>query len=233
MLARLTFFDVGRYGAEWRNDLRLGSNTLLATEYFRPIGGTKFFVAPRASYERRKINIFSDNTRLAQYGGETVQAGVDLGYSLNPRSEIRAGLTVGYENAKRRIGDPLLPNIKGRFASANLRYVYDGLNKAQVPTHGILTRNTINYYFDSADANGKFAQAETSNVGFRAVGKRYIGFGFGNAGTTFGSTAAPLRQFTLGGPFRLGGYGFEQFRASNYAQADSAFCTTRKFSPNF
>src|SRR5690606_22039176 len=47
VVARLTYFDVGRYGAEWRNDLRIGSNTLLASEYFRPIGKTGVFVAPR------------------------------------------------------------------------------------------------------------------------------------------------------------------------------------------
>ena len=233
LLARLTFFDVGRYGAEWRNDLRLGSNTLLASEYFRPIGGTKFFVAPHVSYERRKINFFSDRTRLAQYGSETFQAGVDLGYSLNPRSELRAGLTVGYESAKRRIGDTLLPNIKGRFASANLRYTYDGLDKAQVPTRGILTRNLVNYYFDSADAAGRFAQAETTNLIFRPVGKRNIVFGFGNAGTTFGDTASPLRQFTLGGPFRLGGYGFEEFRASNYANGGLGVLYNPKIFPEF
>lgn len=218
LLARLTFFDVGRYGAEWRNDLRLGSNTLLGTEYYRPLANTKFFVAPRASYERRKINIFFDRTRLAQYAGETVQAGVDFGYALNPRSEFRAGLTVGYQSAKRRIGDPLLPNIKGGFSSADGRYIYDGLDQAQVPTRGILTRNSINYYFNSADADGRFAQAETTNLVFKSFGERNIAFGFGSAGTTFSKTAAPLRQFTLGGPFRLGGYGFEEFRASNYAQ---------------
>src|SRR5690606_24220599 len=53
VLARLTYFDVGRYGAEWRNDLRVGSNTLLASEYFRPVGNSGLFVAPRVSFERR------------------------------------------------------------------------------------------------------------------------------------------------------------------------------------
>ena len=37
-LARMTMFDIGRYGAEWRNDVRIGSNTLLSSEYFRPLG---------------------------------------------------------------------------------------------------------------------------------------------------------------------------------------------------
>ena len=232
-LARLTFFDVGRYGAEWRNDLRLGSNTQLSTEYYRPLGNTKFFAAPRASYERRKINFFNDGTRLAQFSGEIVQAGIDLGYSFSPRSEVRAGYTIGYESATRRIGDTLLPNLKGRFSNVSARWNYDGFDKAQVPTRGILSRSFINYYFDSGGATGRFAQAETTNFVFHPLEERNIVFGFANGGTTFGDTATPLRQFTLGGPFRLGGYGFEEFRASNYAQGGFGVLHNPEFFPEF
>ncbi len=215
-LARLTFFDIGRYGTEWRNDLRLGSNTLFASEYYRPLGKTKFFAAPRVSFERRRVNLFVNGTRQAEYVGQNIQAGIDLGYSFNARSELRAGYTIGYETASRRIGDPLLPNLKGRFSSASLRWTYDGLNKPQVPTYGIYSRNSLHYYFDSPGATADFAQLETRNNAFYPLGERNIVFGFGGGGTTIGDTAPPLREFTLGGPFRLGGYGFDEFRASNY-----------------
>ena len=42
--ARLTLFDIGRYGAEWRNDLKLGSTTLIASEYYRPLARSKFLL---------------------------------------------------------------------------------------------------------------------------------------------------------------------------------------------
>ncbi|MEZ5426929.1 MAG: patatin-like phospholipase family protein [Pyrinomonadaceae bacterium] len=232
-LARLTFFDVGRYGAEWRNDLRLGSNTILATEYFRPLGKTKFFVAPRASYERRRANFFSAGNRLAEYVGQTVQAGVDLGYTFNARSELRAGYTIGYRNLSRRIGDPLLPDIKGRFSTAGLRWTYDGLDKAQVPNDGILTRNTLNYYFDSPDSDGHFIQAETRINVFRSVSERNILFGFGGVGATFGNTAPQIQKFTLGGPLRLGGYGYEELRADNYIQGGFGLLHNPGFFPSF
>jgi len=35
------------------------------------------------------------------------------------------------------------------------------------------------------------------------------------AGTTFGNQAAPLQQFTAGGPLRLGAYGLEEFRGND------------------
>lgn len=215
-LTRLTIFDVGRYGAEWRNDLRLGSNTRLATEYYRPLGTTRFFVAPRASYERGRINFFSDGARVAEYLGEEYRIGADLGYNVNPRSELRVGYTFGSQKALRRIGTSILPDLDGSLSIASLRWTYDGLDKAQVPTEGILSRNSVNYYFQSPGSADKFAQAETRTSIFHSPGKRSIIFGFGSGGTTFGDTAAPLQQFTLGGPLRLGGYGFNELRSSNY-----------------
>ncbi len=232
-LARLTFFDVGRFGAEWRNDLRVGSNTYLASEYYRPLGKTNFFIAPRISYERRRINLFNDNTRLAEYVGQTIQAAIDLGYNFNSRSELRGGFTIGYQDASRRIGDPLLPNVKGRFSTAGLRWTYDGLDKSQVPTRGILSRNSLNYYFDSPGAIGRFTQAETRINVFHTLSERNIAFGFGGGGTTFGNPAPQLQTFTLGGPLRLGGYGFEQFRAGNYLQGGFGILHNPKIFPSF
>lgn len=232
-VGRMTFFDIGRYGSEWRNDLVIGSNTLLASEYYRPIGDTNFFIAPRISYDRNRINIFSDGNRLAEYISDNIQAGGDIGYTFNPRSELRAGFTFGYQRFNRRIGDPLLPDFKGGFSKVGLKWTYDGLDKAQVPEKGFYTRNTLNYYLDSAGEEKRMAQFQTRMLNFRPYGERNTLFFFGGAGTSFGATAPVLQQFTLGGPFRLGGYGFDEFRASNFIQAGGGILHNPEFFPSF
>ncbi len=232
-LARLTFYDVGRSGAEWRNDIRLGSSTFFASEYYRPLGATDFFIAPRALYERRRINLFNDGNRLAEYVEKTAQAGIDVGYNFNPRSELRAGYTIGYKSVERRIGDPLLPNLKGKFSVAGLKWTYDGLDNAQVPTRGIFSRNTLDYYFDSPEATDKYTQAETRFNIFNPRGERNILFGFGGGGTTFGGTPSLTQQFALGGPFRLGGYGFDEFRGNNYLQGGFGILHNPTIFPTF
>lgn len=229
--ARMTVFDVGRYGAEWRNDLRLGSSTLLASEYFRPIGTSGIFVAPKASFDRRKASFFEDGERVAEYSIWSVQAGVDLGYSFNERSELRAGYTIGFEKASRRIGDPLLPESKGKFSVASLRWTYDGLDQAQVPRKGLLSRNSLSYYFDTAGMQGGLTQAETRATFFVPVSERNTVFSFGGMGTSFGTTVPVLRQFALGGPFRLGGYGADEFRSSNYAYGGVGILHSRQILP--
>ena len=58
LLGRLTFQDLGGVKAEWRTDFSLGSRLLFGTEYFRPLGGSRFFVAPAGSYDNQQQNIF-------------------------------------------------------------------------------------------------------------------------------------------------------------------------------
>lgn len=233
LLARLTFFDIGKHGSEWRNDLRLGSNGYFGTEYYRPLGKTKFFVAPRASYERRRLNIFSNGDRIAEYVGQNAEMGVDLGYNFNARSELRAGYTFGYQSLSRRIGDPLLPNLNGFSDGVALRWNYDSLDKAQVPTRGVLARSRLSYFFHSPNADEEYAQAETRVFAFRPYKERNILVAFGGVGTSFGKTPSPFHEFTLGGPFRVGGYGFEEFRGSSYAYGGAGFLHNPAIIPTF
>jgi NTE family protein len=231
VLARLTYFDVGRYGAEWRNDLRVGSNTLLASEYFRPIGSAGLFVAPRVSFERRNVNFFDGGQRISEYNISTSQASVDAGFTFNPRSELRIGYAIGYEVASRRIGEELLPDRKGRFSAGSLRWTYDGLDQSQIPKSGLYSRNSLTYNFEFPGSDGGFTQGETRHIGFAPLNENNTFFAFGGAGTSFGSTAPALRQFTLGGPFRLGGYGVDEFRASNYLHAGAGVLHSRQILP--
>ena len=214
--ARLTFFDVGGEGNEWRNDFSIGSRTLLATEFYRPFGRSKFFAAPNAFYEDRKVNFYENGDRLAEYSFRTAQAGIDLGYAINRDSELRVGYSIASMKAVRRIGNPLLFDLSGKTSFASLRWNYDTRNSTQIPTSGIEARSSLNYYFDSPGAENSFAQAESRINAFRPLTEKIIGFGFGSGGTTFGDDAPLFQQFAVGGLFNVSGYGTGEFRGSNY-----------------
>ncbi len=214
-LARLTFFDAAGEGSEWRNDFSIGSRTLLATEFYRPFGESRFFAAPKAFYEDHKVNFYEDGNRLAEYTFQTTQAGIDLGFSATRNSEFRAGYSIGYLRASRRVGDPLLPNLSGKRSFASLRWNYDTRNNAQIPTSGIEFASSLDYFFDSPGADGNFAQAASNFSGFQSLDDKTIFLGFGTAKTTFRQTAPLFEQFTIGGLFNVGGYGSREFRGSN------------------
>ncbi len=215
--ARLTFYDAGGDGSEWRNDFSIGSRTFLGTEFYRPFGNTRFFAAPNAFYEDRKVSFYADGNRLAEYSFRTARAGIDFGFSASRNSELRLGYSIGHLQAARRIGNvPLIADLSGKESFASLRWNYDTRDNAQIPTRGIKLKNSLNYYFDAPGANGNFMQTESRINAFRSVGDKTIIFGFSGGGTTFGKTAPLFQQFTLGGLFNVGGYGSQEFRASNY-----------------
>ena len=213
---RFTFFDVGGGGNEWRNDISVGSRTLLATEFYHPFGTSRFFAAPNAFYEDHKVNFYEDGERLAEYTFQTAQAGIDFGFRASRFSELRLGYSIGHLRASRRIGNSQFPNLSGKVSFASLRYNYDTRNNSQIPTSGIEFNNSLNYYFESPGASGGFPQAESEISAFRSIKTKNILFGFGGAGTTFSKTAPLFQQFTIGGLFNVGGYGSREFRSSNY-----------------
>jgi NTE family protein len=215
LLGRLTLYDLGGPGAEWRTDFSLGSRLLLGTEYFRPLGG-RFFAAPYASYDNMQQNIFARGGKVAEYQQKTAKVGLDLGYSLNAKSEMRLGYSIGHLKGERTIGSPILPNESGTQSVATLRWNYFGQNSPQFPTRGLFLRSSASWFFESPGSEGGFPQAETRAVYARPLDERNIIFVGGSGGTTFGESASPFQKFPLGGVFRLGGFGRGEFRGDHY-----------------
>ncbi len=213
---RLTMFDVGGYGSELRTDVKVGSRTLLATEYYHPFRKTKFFVAPRAFYERGTDDLYLNRSRVAEYQTNRYGLNLDIGFALNRESELRLGYDVGYVNSRVRIGDPLLPALSGGVSSAGARYAYDGQDSAIVPTRGVRVNADARWFFNSPGAVTDFPLAEVRASGFVPLSERGSLFVIGSGGTSFTRDAPPAQQFTLGGPFRLGAYGRDEFRGSRY-----------------
>lgn len=213
---RLTLFDIGSHGSEWRNDFSIGSETSIGTEYFRPFSNkSKFFVAPNALYQTSTIDLFQNGNRLAEYTFRTAQIGVDFGYSVNRNSELRFGYKFGNQRAKRRIGNPLLPELDGNFSVVGIEYNLDTTDSSQIPTRGIRMENTLNYYFKTPGGSVGFPQARTSVIGSHLLNERYLLVGFGSGGTSFRKTVTPFQQFTVGGLFNVGGFGRDEFRGTN------------------
>ncbi len=212
---RVTLFEVGSYRSEWRTDFRLGSRTLLATEYYRPLGESGLFVAPRARYERGTQDLFMNGARVAEYQVKRVGAGVDIGYTFR-RSELRFGYDLGNINARVRVGDPLLPALKGKVSDVSARYEFDGQDSAVVPSRGVRLRAEAHRFFASPGATSDFSQAEVNLSAFKPITERGSVFVIGAGGTTFAQDAPPEQQFALGGPLRLGALGRGELRGNHY-----------------
>lgn len=223
---RLTVYDLGKYGAEWRSDLKLGLNNRFATEYFYPLATNGFFFAPRAGYRREALNIFTGEDRIAQYQKDRYGLGFDFGH-LNRRSEFRVGYEFGRIDGLVRTGpDDALPMARGDYRLARARWSYDGQNSATVPTRGLRLIAEERWYFRTPTVPDKFSQAELKLSSFHPVSERGSLFLAGAGGTSFGQRNVGTEQFTLGGPYRLGAYDRDEFRGSHYLLFSTGYLRT-------
>jgi NTE family protein len=212
---RLTLYDVGWYGAEWRTDVKLGFNNLFATEYFKPYGERGYFIAPRAAYRRERQGLFTGRTRLAEYAADRSSFGFDVG-RVGRRSELRLGYEYAYLNASSRTGLDVLPPVEGSANRMRARFAFDGQDSPTIPVRGSRVVAEGSWFFNAPNAAQAFPQAEVRHSSFLPITARGSLFMASAAGTTFNRNAPPFQQFLLGGPFRLGAYERDELRVNHY-----------------
>ena len=87
---------INELGAEWRTDMQFGSTTYVRTEFYQPVGTRRlFFVAPSVELERRTLDLFRGDDRLARYDLSLARANLDVGTDLGKYGEARIGYAAG------------------------------------------------------------------------------------------------------------------------------------------
>jgi NTE family protein len=221
--ARITFMDIAHRGGEWRNDVLFGSSNLAATEFYQPMAGTRFFVAPFAFASKTARNSFTGLARVAVFGDERAGGGFDIGYDSGRRSEVR----IGYENFSGRlsplVGSQGLPIVSGDTGEFRARYVWDGQDSPAVPSTGTRIVATASRVLQSPGLAHRVGQLDVQTSSFIPTGPKTSLFLIASGGTTFRGSAGPFQVFALGGPFRLGAYLPQEFLGNHYAYSSFGF----------
>ncbi|HLV85746.1 MAG TPA: patatin-like phospholipase family protein [Candidatus Sulfotelmatobacter sp.] len=221
--ARVTFMDVAHRGGEWRSDLLFGSSNLAATEFFQPVAGSHYFVAPYAFASKDARNSFSGLTRVAVFGDERAGGGLDIGYDSGRRSEFRIGYEIFNARLSPLVGSAGLPITSGSTGQFRARYVWDGQDSPSVPSTGSRVVATLSHVMQSPQLASPLNQFEVRSSNFLPLSKQTSLFVLASGGTTFGGSAGPFQVFTLGGPFRLGAYLPQEFLGNHYAYSALGF----------
>ncbi len=206
--ARITFMDVGSYRSELRNDIILGSQYLLTSEYYHPFTTTSnWFIAPRVGFNSQQFNIYSSNTLLASYRIRTALGGLDTGYAFGRTGEFRLGYEGGYEKASPEIGNvPQLPTTSGATGDARIQYQLNTLDDPVIPRSGVSLLMYTKGFNTNPAAPGPFPLSEIQAEAFfrlNAPSSIYVA-AFG--GSSYGyKTGIPT--FSLGGSRQLVAWG--------------------------
>ena len=176
--ARLTRTELNSLGAEWRNDLRLGTRPYFRSELYQPLSfNSRYFVAPRLEAGQDNFNVFTGDDNVARYRITEAELGLDVGRELGKWGEFRAGVFRGLSDASVRVGDPALTDVDLNTGGTFARLAFDTLDNGQIPHSGV--RGEIQWV-SSSSALGADADADAieSNINLvRTFGRHSFSVG--------------------------------------------------------
>jgi len=203
--ARLTRAGLNRLGAEWRTDLRVGTDPRLFTEFYQPLSfDSRWFIAPRVEMAQSNFNAFAFDQTIARLRVSEAETGLDFGRELGTIGEFRIGAFRGLGEARVKVGDPALPNIDFDTGGAFAALRFDTLDDAQFPRSGVRADLRWTLSRPGFGADNDFDTVAGEMISSWSRGKNTLQLGL-NYATTLESDNTLQDFFTLGGFLRLSG----------------------------
>jgi NTE family protein len=232
--ARITYTDFGRYRSELRNDVIVGSNYGLDSEYYHPFKPTtRWFISPRVGLFSTQLNLYSDQTLLATYRQKKAGGGVDAGYAFGRSGELRLGYEGAYERLSPIIGNSsVLPTVSGQTGDIRAQYQVEDTDNPVVPLAGRRLLLYAKGFVVNPDAPGAFPLAEVQSSNFFPLNGRSSVYFNPSGGTSFGyKTGIP--SFSLGGARHLVAWGSNELLTNQYFLFQMGYIRTLASLPPF
>ncbi len=214
---RITFLDFGSYRSELRNDVIVGSQYLLDSEYYHPFTPTSdWFVAPRAGVNSTQFNLFSGNNLIASYRIRQFLGGADVGYGFGNTGELRLGYEGGYKKLFPEIGNSaVVPTVSGSTGDVRLQYELNTLDNPVIPRSGASLQMYTKGFNANPAAPGAFPLSEIQSQSFFRLNDPSSLFLAASAGSSYGfKTGIPA--FSLGGSQSLVAWSTNELLTNQY-----------------
>ena len=215
--ARITFRDIGSFGSEWRNDVILGSEHGISSEFYRPLGEKlRWFVAPRGFAFNSQQNFYTQNTLEAVYRNRTYGGNFDFGYNPSRSSELRVGYRGAYQELYPTVGGLTYGRLDGRVGDTSLRYWLNREDDPIVPRSGADVKFHTDWYDANPGAPSGFPVSELRVSKFIKLNAPSSIFFTVAGGTTYTSHDVGFPPFKLGGGPDFYAYGTNEFLTDQY-----------------
>jgi len=188
----------------------LGENTGLSADFYQPIDlQGRYFINPIVKYQKRELNIFDNDHKLAELELETSGIYFGTGVNFGTNGELR----LGYERALGRTsvlsGILIEPPDKFDLGELTFRAVYDDLDSYFFPRSGRRFIFGARVADESIGASADYKQVAFAAIGARTWGKGALAWRI-HAGYSFDDAAPIERAFELGGLGQLSGLATNQ-----------------------
>ncbi len=138
------------YGGQWRNQLQIGSTSLVTTSFYQPLTiAQRLFVEPAIGLERSLEDLYNDYHRVAVYRFNDAGGQFALGENLDPYAQIRVGYWADRRDTAIDTGIEALPTVSATDAGLLATAFYDSRDTSSFPTQG--TAAEVQYLKSATD----------------------------------------------------------------------------------
>lgn len=197
---------VGPLGAEWATDLRLGTHSLVRTEWFQPLESERsLFVAPRLAYGRAPLRAPVGNS-ISEFSVQMASAAFDLGSQWLPGTELRFGVDRGLGEFDVDAG--IAPPGDDTFDDGGLHldFVADTLDRSSFPTSGVLVDSSWRRRMTELGADSDYETAKAKVFGVTSAYGQVLALRLRGQWELAGQTGL-IDVAQIGGLFDLSGLG--------------------------
>jgi len=204
--------DITDNGGQWNNELSIGWESMLATEFYQPLDDKQhFFSRTRLQIKEEKFaeNEFDAVSLLPELSNRFIDLRLGLGYHFHDNGISELGL-IG-EVGEVTFEDGSFAELQYSSLGAYLSFGYDSLNSINFPTKGNKILLEVYARKDNYDTNILGIEDDVSievNLDWRGtLGLGHHTFvGIGSYATVFSDNELSIRYAELGGFLNLSGY---------------------------
>jgi NTE family protein len=158
---------INELGAEFLATVGIGNNVIGRLNFYQPLDpAQRFFVEAGLNYTQGPLNIYQNNTRIAQYTNAVTEFGIWAGTNIGIMGQAKIGWIEQKRSFERDIGSLALPDFDTRYPGWKALLALDQMNRLHFATRGWATRFS---YFDSSEAG--YARADADLRGAFSLGK--------------------------------------------------------------
>ena len=210
-------------GLQWRNEIQLGANNILATSLYQPLNVAQtFFVEPKVFFTRAYENVYLDQERIANYRFDDLGGTLDLGVNFGTRAQLRLGYLYTDRDVTVDTGSPELGEVHAVDAGIVSQAIYDTRDTAFNPTRGIVGAIEYMRSDTSLGADRDWDRLE-AGLGIAVPVRGDIVWLTAAGGTALNSDLPVDRDFAIGGPGSFPGLPLNSVRAPEYWTVNGSY----------
>jgi NTE family protein len=195
----------------------LGSPAFLRSEFYQPLDVTgPWFVAPSVFAGRQVVNFFEGDNVAAQVRENRLIAEFDVGATIEPSAQLRAGVFTGTLNATPTVSIPGLSEQTSGLGGYRFSGVYDSRDNVGFTREGTLVRAGLTLARTSLGSQLNYQMAELSWLSAWSFGRNTIS-GALRGGSGFNGDLPFYELYAIGGLFNLSGYRSGQLQGQSVA----------------